>query len=64
MDTGSFRAAKDSRPSPRSVTPGSSGFNDFDSCSVMDKYWQTSMQLARSMFAQRGDFNGQDNHRG
>jgi hypothetical protein len=24
----------------------------------MDKYWQTSMQLARSMFAQRGDFIG------
>src|ERR1700676_50378 len=58
MCTGWFRAAKDSRPSPRSVTHGSFGFNDFGSCSVMDKYWQTSTQVARSMFAQRGNFNG------
>jgi hypothetical protein len=64
MRIGSIEATNGSRPSGRSVTPGLPGFNTFGICNAMGKYWQTPMRLARSMFTQCGDINGQDDHRG
>jgi hypothetical protein len=61
--TGSIGATTDSLSSRHSVTSGSSSFNAFGICRAMGKYWQTSRQMTRSMFAHAEILMGKNDHR-
>jgi hypothetical protein len=64
MRTASIGVTNGPRPPDRSVTRGLSGFNDFGTCNAINKYWQSRLQMARSMFTHAEILMGKNDHRG